>query len=799
MIAAAQAVILLIGAGDRRPAFDPAPDLVLATLPASLSRCGADDAAIGAALDAPCTLVIIDAGPAALAAAQAVRRHPDGARIPIIFLLDDDAATQAGFPFAQAYALGQVDHLARALIPSVLAAKIATLQALATAFNNRFEDVFTTAPAFMALLRGPEHVFELVNDHYRELTGQRDLIGQTVRAGLPELAGQGMYELLDRVYTSGEPFIGQAIAITIQRHPGAAPEEIICDFIYAPMRDTRRRVYGILVHGVEQTARTRAERELRASEERYRTLFESVDQGFCILQMEFDAGGKALDYRFLEMNAVFEQHTGLVGAVGKTARQMVPDLDQSWFDLYGKVARSGESVRFVNGAEAMQRWFDVFATRVGGDGSNKVALLFNDITAKKLADIELQQLATDLADANQRKSEFLATLAHELRNPLAPIRSGLQVMRLAGDNPAAIARVRDMLERQVGNMVHLVDDLLDIARITSGKIELKRARVALRQLIDSAVETSMPLLEARHHTLALDLPAAALWIDADQTRMVQVLSNLLNNAAKFTPPQGRIGIAVRSVAGHGNEGSEGSAGSAHHTVEIAVSDNGVGLAPESLPLVFQMFSQVGRDGSEVHGGLGIGLSLVSQLVDMHGGTVAVASDGVGRGCTFTVRLPLAVAAHGAAGGDAVQAGAAGLSTALATASATASATGLATGLVPILIVDDNTDAAETMALLLGIGGHQVRVAHDGAQALTMVRDSAPGLVFLDIGLPDMNGYEVARAMRAMPQLAATRIVALTGWGSEDDRQRSADAGFDQHLTKPINFGEIEAILAALPR
>jgi len=506
--------------------------------------------------------------------------------------------------------------------------------------------------------------------------------------------------------------------------------------------------------------------QLRTSEERYRTLFESVDEGFCIFEMLFDEANRPVDYRFLEMNPTFQAHTGLKDAVGRTAREMLPGLDDFWFDTYGRVALTGEPVRFENEAPAMNRWFDVYATRIGGADSRKVGLLFNDISARKQSESTLRRLADDLAEADRRKTEFLATLAHELRNPLAPIRNGLSVMRMSGDNPAAMAKVRDMMERQVGHMVHLIDDLLDIARISGGKLELKRQRTDLAAILASAVETSMPLIEAGKHAFTLDVPDAALPVDADATRIAQVVANLLNNAAKYTPPGGQIALSAQ------RDGVD---------AVITVRDSGVGIAADALAGVFEMFSQIGRTVDRSQGGLGIGLSLVRRLVEMHGGSVAATSAGANAGSIFTVRLPLAA--------EAVQAGPA--------PGEPAPALDNAAGGLKVLVVDDNVDAAVTLSMILEMSGYTAKVAHDGYEALAVAQSFGPRVAFLDIGMPGMSGYETARAIRATPGLEDIVLVALTGWGAESDRQRSNEAGFDHHLTKPVQLDVVEALLAGL--
>jgi CheY-like chemotaxis protein len=341
-------------------------------------------------------------------------------------------------------------------------------------------------------------------------------------------------------------------------------------------------------------------------------------------------------------------------------------------------------------------------------------------------------------------------------------------MRLAGDNPAALLKVREMMERQVGHMVHLIDDLLDIARISGGKLELKRERTDLKRVLTSAVETSMPLIEAARHRLHVALPDACLGVDADVTRIAQVVSNLLNNAAKYTPAGGRIDLSLREDAG---------------MAVITVSDTGVGIPADSLVSVFDMFKQVDRHMERAQGGLGIGLSLVRRLVEMHGGAVSATSAGAGCGSTFEVRLPLAV-------GD-------GALERRATQRTPADASPLA-GL-RVLVVDDNVDAALTLSMILEASGHTTRVAHDGIAALAVAREFLPQVAFLDIGMPGLNGYETASAMRRTEGLENTALVALTGWGTESDRMRSSDAGFDHHLTKPAQLKAVQDLLAGLAR
>ena len=391
----------------------------------------------------------------------------------------------------------------------------------------------------------------------------------------------------------------------------------------------------------------------------------------------------------------------------------------------------------------------------------------DDIADCRLAEARLRASEERLSESDRRKTEFLATLAHELRNPLAPIRSGLGVMRLGADNPAVMAKVRDMMERQVTHMVRLIDDLLDIARISGGKLDLKRERVELKTVLFSAVETSLPLIEAGQHALDLDISEEAMAVDIDATRIGQVVSNLLNNAAKYTPAGGRIALSAR------RDGADAL---------ICVTDNGVGIPQESLAGVFDMFSQVGRNLDRAQGGLGIGLSLVRRLADMHGGSVTARSGGPGQGCCFSVRLPL------------LQASVAALPAASRPIVLPDDKSGKG---LRILVADDNVDAADTLSTILELFGHTTRIAHDGLQAIAMAKEFHPDAAFLDIGMPGLNGYQAARQLRATAGLEQVVLLALTGWGAENDHVLAREAGFDFHLTKPVDIDVVSGLLDGL--
>ncbi len=383
--------------------------------------------------------------------------------------------------------------------------------------------------------------------------------------------------------------------------------------------------------------------------------------------------------------------------------------------------------------------------------------------------LENARLVHELREADHRKDEFLAMLAHELRNPLAPIRNALEILRLRGRERRAVARQAwDMVERQTEHLARLVDDLLDVSRITRGKITLERAPVEVAEVLRRAVETSRPLIDARRHKLEVSMPPQPVWVEGDLTRLAQVLLNLLNNAAKYTDEGGRINLDV--------EVREPKNGRPPELV-IRVRDTGMGMPPEMLPRVFDLFTQADRTLDRSQGGLGIGLTLVRRLVQMHQGSVEAHSEGPGKGSEFVVRLPIYRGP-------------------IPTAAPSDNGS-CTTPAAPrrILVVDDNKDSAQSLAMLLRLTGNEVLTAADANAALAAAPKFRPDIAILDIGLPGMNGYELARQLRHLPGLEHIHLAALTGYGSEEDRRRSRDAGFDEHLTKPVEMETLQALLA----
>jgi signal transduction histidine kinase/ActR/RegA family two-component response regulator len=427
-------------------------------------------------------------------------------------------------------------------------------------------------------------------------------------------------------------------------------------------------------------------------------------------------------------------------------------------DFFPSVLERGHGemeVRFRHFKTGAARWM-AYKVLTLPDASGRpiaFATVSQDMTERKRMEDDLRKLAADLSEADRRKNQFLAMLSHELRNPLAPVSNAVGALRLGMRDPEAVQSASEMLERQVRQLARLVDDLLDMSRITRGRIELRKERVELARVIDQAVETVRAMFTSMNHELTLTVPEESLVLEADAARLIQVLGNLLSNAAKFTDRGGRISLTVE------NDGD--------HAV-VRVTDNGIGIANDDLPRLFEMFAQVETSLERSRDGLGIGLTLVKTLVEMHGGTVEARSDGPGRGSEFTIRLPVVTESSRAGGRR-------------------------------ILIVDDNEDGAESLAMLLQLGGHETCDVRDGTAALEVAERWRPDAVLLDIGLPGLNGYEVCRRIRQKPWGKSMLLVALTGWGQEEDRLRSKEAGFDTHMVKPVDPDVLLKLVASPER
>ena len=503
--------------------------------------------------------------------------------------------------------------------------------------------------------------------------------------------------------------------------------------------------------------------ELQESEARYRTLFNSIDDALCVIEKVQTAAGQPADFRYVDVNPAFTTLPGMASMLGKTLRQMLPNAPEEWIAICDNVCTTGVPVRFERSCPAEGRVFELNAFRVGGAESRKVAIIYDDITERRQAELQTLEQVKVLAELDRRKDEFLAMLGHELRNPLAPISSAVHLLRLQKNETPVQRQACAVIERQVGQLNHLVDDLMEVSRITTGRVQLRREQVAISEIVERAVETTQPLITRHRHRLTVRLPAQPVWLHADAARLEQVVVNLLTNAAKYTEDGGCIELNVQQ------NGPD---------AVLRVRDTGIGIAPDLLPHVFDLFTQAERSLDRSQGGLGIGLCLVQRLVELHGGTVTAYSV-QGKGSEFVVRLPSMLA------------GVAPLETVVS-----APVTPLKKN-CRVLVVDDNLDAAETLKMLLEFSGYEARMVHDGPSAVEVALAWHPHAVLLDIGLPGLSGYGVARQIRLEPTLKGMVLIALTGYSQESDRQSSLDAGFDHHLAKPASFEVLEKLLQAV--
>jgi PAS domain S-box-containing protein len=550
---------------------------------------------------------------------------------------------------------------------------------------------------------------------------------------------------------------GVQLIETLKQPDGRIHHSVVSKFPIPGLDGKPAFVGGI---AIDITDQLHAEKLRADSEERFRQMAESINEIFWMADPEVT--------EVLYVSPAYER------VWGRTCRSLYEDprsfLDAvhpddrerirvSSLESHGRGESTDEEFRIVL-PDGSIRWVRDRGFPIK-DNSGRVfrkAGIAEDITDRKLAEQALKE-------ADRRKDEFLATLAHELRNPLAPLRNAVELLRQAGDDPQIMLEARRIMERQLGHMVRLIDELLDISRVTSGKLQLHYERVELAAAVQSAVEATRPVIEASAHQLTVTLPRESVFLHADPTRLAQIISNLLNNAAKYTEKGGHIWLSAQRQ---------------NDSVAISIRDTGIGLAKEHLSQIFEMFSQVTPALERSQGGLGIGLALVRGLTELHHGTIEAHSKGPGLGSEFIVRLPvLDVGTPGPAA-----------------ATGSEAKPGLGAK-CRILVVDDNIDSAQSLALLLGRLGHEIEVAHDGLEAVQAAGAFRPQIVLLDIGLPRMNGYEAARRIRAQAGGDKVALIALTGWGQEKDKQLASEAGFDHHLTKPVEPATLTSLLAAI--
>ena len=694
--------------------------------------------------------------------ARIVRRSERSRDTPIIFLTARDPSE---FPVAEAYRLGAVDYLTKPLIPDILRAKVAV-----------FADLFRKAERVRELerqrgeaaRRAAEEQLRLMVESatdYAIFSIDTDGLVTSWNAGAERVFGYAEAEIIgtsaDVVFTAED----RAAGVPRRERETALAAGRAADERWHIRKDgTRFFSSGVLtpirnggLQGFTKVARDVTERKLAADAlARDALLLANVRDSVIVTDL---AG------------VVTYWNEGAARLFGWTAGEMLgrPLTDRFPPEARPRVAEMTRAIaagrEWVGEFEDYRKdgsrvWIDARVRRYDGPDGRPLGVigLAHDVTDRKRLEAELRLRVEELAERDRRKDEFLALLGHELRNPLAPVRNALHIMALSGgDLPPAVAQARQMMGRQVDHLVRLVDDLLDVSRVIRGKVELRRERIDLASAVRAGLETAGPAIEAAGHRLSVSLPSEPLWVDADPTRLAQVFGNLLNNAAKYTPPGGRVEVTA------GREGDR---------AEVRVRDNGVGIDRESLGRVFDLFAQVDQSAARSQGGLGIGLTLVKRLVEMHGGTVEAHSEGLARGSEFVVRLPPADApgaAGAAAGPVTARAGAAGRR---------------------VLVIEDNADVAESLRVLLVLAGHEVEVAASGSAGVEAAGRFRPAVVLCDLGLPGMDGYAVARALRADPATAGVRLVSVSGYGQEEDRRKAREAGFDETLVKPVDPAEL---------
>jgi signal transduction histidine kinase len=617
--------------------------------------------------------------------------------------------------------------------------------------------VLDSSSSFVHVLQGPTFIVTYANASYFRLVGQRDLIGRPAFEAMPEAAQGGFPERIARVMETGEPFLGRELPVTLARSPGSEPEVRFIDLAYLRLDEGEVGSGCVVGHGTDVTdhvlARRHAQKLTRQTHNRLSDALTAAKMS----AWEWDPVTGELSYS----DSMPELYRLSPGEARSTPSDWQSALHTDYQKAHANLVRDALQGQGSWHAEFRLRgkeevWLEERAEVKSDEdsGSRRIVGLVWDISERK-------RFEMDLRKADERKSSFLSTLAHELRNPLAPIRNGLELLKRVS-NLEKVVSIHSMMERQLTHLIRLVDDLMDISRITHGKVALRQERILLGTILSAATETAWPSIAEKDLRLETQVEGVHL-VEADRDRLTQVFANLLSNSAKFTPRGGTI-----RVFAHADRGD----------AVVSISDTGCGIASELLDDVFEMFSQ--GPNHHVAGGLGIGLALVRQLVTLHGGSVHARSGGVGKGSEFVVRLPLREPAteidHPPAdfGHDIPP----------------------LTQVFEVLVVDDNVDAADSLAEAIRSRGHSVRTAHDGQSALDACKTLLPDIAVLDIGMPDLNGYQVAQRICSEWQ-GHNRpcLAALTGWGQPEDKQQAQAAGFDFHFTKPVELQELFTKLA----
>ncbi|WP_332823828.1 PAS domain-containing hybrid sensor histidine kinase/response regulator [Ramlibacter sp.] len=624
--------------------------------------------------------------------------------------------------------------------------------------EQRFQTLFEQAPFSVQLLSVDGRTLK-VNRAWKDLWGAHDgdplldfVLTQYNMLTDPQLEAKGVTPHLRRAFAGEESVRLPAI----HYDPAELGQPGLARWVEAtarPIKGPDGAVVEVMLIHEDVTERLLETRQLRASEAQFRTIADAMPQ--MVWSTLPDGYHDYYNHQWYEFTGA---PPGTTDGEGWNGMFHPDDQPRAW-EVWRHSLKTGEKYEIeyrLRHRSGEYRWVLGRALPVR-NGQGEIVRWMGTCT-----DIHEQKRARDeLLATNRRKDDFLAMLAHELRNPLAPISTAAQLLKAVSSDRARVERSAEIIERQVRHMTELVDDLLDVSRVTRGLVELERAPVELKAVLGSAIEQVRPLIEARGHQLTTRMASGDVYVLGDRTRLVQVVSNLLANAAKYTPPNGSVSLSM-TVGEH---------------VEVRVADNGMGMEAQLIPHVFELFTQGERTPDRAQGGLGLGLALVKSLVELHGGRVTAESDGPGKGSTFTVTLPP------------LKAGAPAVSEAHQRIDIPRAVKALR-----VMVVDDNKDAAETLGMLLESVGHEVRVLHDPQHALAAVRESAFDAFVLDIGLPGMDGYTLARQLRAHAHAAAATFIALTGYGSADDKHRGGDAGFHHYLVKPADLNALARLL-----